>query len=156
MKKITVNEARELFAKAKNNGERVEALTILELYCTQYNPYLAGDKGGDVYAPSLGNVQVKYYDGCIRVPNGTTGNKVNDLRTALENDASDTWMIWFNLKEYVLLNKWELFDTIANKLNTEELIRYNTRSGETTLRLECGPAKRKYFYGKVRQRVRAI
>ncbi len=156
MKKITVNEARELFSKAKNNGERVEALTILELYCTQYNPYLAGDLGGDVYAPSLGNVQVKFATGCIRVPNGTTGDKVADLRTALENDASDIWCIWFNLNEYMVINKWDFFNTIANKLNTEELIRYNTRSGAETLRLECGTGKRKYFFGKVRQRVRAV
>lgn len=156
MKKITVLEARNLLANAHNNGERMEALTLLELYCDQYNPYLAGDKGGDVHAPKYGNIQVKAFDGCITVPNGTTGNIIEDLRTAFSKDASSLWIVWFNDNEYVLLDKWKLFDIISNPMNTTDLIRYNTRSDKETLRLRIGTGKRKFFYGLVTKRRRAL
>lgn len=156
MRKITVEEARQLLANAKNNGERMEALAILELYCTQYNPYLSADKGGDVYAPKYGNIQVKAFDGSITVPGGTTGNKVKDLETAFAHDASDMWMIWFTDSQYILMNKWDLLKKIANPLITEEVIRYNKRNGVEVLRLEMGSQKRKYFFNDLIKRRRAI
>lgn len=156
MKKITVKEARELLSNAKNNGERMEALTILELHCTQYNPYLSADKGGDVYAPKYGNIQVKAFDGSITVPHGTTGNILEDLKTAFTRDASDTWMIWFTDDQYILMNKWILLDKLSNPLITDECIRYNVRNGRKVIRFKLGSKKRTYFFYDLVTRVRAI
>jgi len=156
MKKITVLEARNLLANAKNNGERMEALTILELHCTQYNPYLSASKGGDVYAPKYGNIQVKAFDGSITVPNGTTGNILKDLETCFTHDASQYWMIWFTDDQYILMDKWELLKRISNKLITEEVIRYNVRNSKEVIRFKLGKEKRKYFFNDLIERKRVI
>ena len=159
MMMINVNEAYalDLLASATNNGTRVEALTMLELGATQYAPYLDGSLGGDMITPQYGHVQVKYMNGEIKVPEGATGELFNDFAKALNADYSDTWVIWFSLKEYMVISKAELLKVVGNPNLTEQLIGYNTnRKKEKVVRLEMGTNKRKFFFGKVIKRTRAL
>lgn len=141
-RKIKIAIARKIYANAKNNGEKREAQTLAELYATGYNPTAPGSLIGDIEIANGTQIQVKSFDGII--PGETTGNIIEDLRNAFNEDASPIWVIWFNAKEYILIEKWDLFNHI--KKDTEDLIRYNKRNGETQLRLRIGIGKKKFFF----------
>lgn len=157
MRKVSVSWAREEYPKAKNNGERAELLTLMQFYCTQYNPTLKGSLGGDVYGPTCGHMQVKYFNGRITIPAGATGDIPADLRRALDEDASPTWIIWPDLDTYAVFTKDELYSLLTNKLLMHELIEETEdRKGVTTLRLKMGPGKTKYFMNKLQKRTASV
>ena len=141
-KKIKIDEIREKAKFAKNVGELRELQTMAEMYTVKYNPTASGNLMGDIELANGTQVQVKSFDGII--PGETTGNILEDLRKALEEDASPVWVIWFNAKEYIVIEKWDLFNHIAK--HTEDLIKYNVRDGKKQLRLKMGPQKRKFFF----------
>lgn len=151
--KVTREYARWLYANAKNNGERVEALTLLQFNCTQYNPTLKGSLGGDVYGPTCGHMQVKYFNGRITIPGGATGNILADLRKALDEDASPKWIIWSDLDTYAVFTKDELYNLIATKGLTHRLIESKpNQKGEETLRLKMGTGKYHFWMDKLEKR----
>lgn len=157
MRKVSVSWARAEYPKAKNNGERAELLTLMQFYCTQYNPTLKGSLGGDVYGPTCGHMQVKYFNGRIAIPAGATGDIPADLRRALDEDASPTWVIWSDLDTYAVFTKDELYSLLTNKLLMEELIEETKdQKGVTTLRLKMGPGKTKYFMNKLQKRTASV
>lgn len=157
MRKVSVSWAREEYPKAKNNGERAELLTLMQFYCTQYNPTLKGSLGGDVYGPTCGHMQVKYFNGRITIPAGATGDIAADLKRALDEDASPTWVIWPDLNTYAVFTKAELYTLLTNKLMMHELIEETEdRKGEMTLRLKMGAGKTKYFMNKLKKRTASV
>ena len=136
--KISASYAYDYLAKANNNGWKAEALALLILHCTEHNPYLNAEEGGDVYSPKYGNVQVKFMNG--RIP-GKVGNDLfQSLKEAFEADASETWMIFFSLEEYILINKWELYKIMTNKYQRKPLFK-----NDGGLRLVMGNGKKEYF-----------
>lgn len=136
--KVSAPYAYDYLAKATNNGWKAEALALLILHCTEHNPYMNAEEGGDVFSPKYGNVQVKFMNG--RIPGKTTGNLNEDLRKAFEEDASETWMIFFSLKEYIIIEKWELYKIMVNKFNRKNLF-----IDDKGLRISIGPEKKSYF-----------
>ena len=136
--KVSASYAYDYLAKATNNGWKAEALALLILHCTEHNPYLDAEKGGDVFSPKHGNVQVKYMNG--RIPGAVGNDLFQSLKEAFEADASETWMIFFSLKEYILIDKWELYKIITNKFNRDKLV-YD----DGGLRIQIGAGKKKYF-----------
>lgn len=152
--KVTVDFARELYANAKNNGERAEALTLLELWCTEYAPYRKGSDGGDVYSPKHGHIQVKYYNG--RFPRNTviTGDLRTDVLKAMEEDGSPTWAIWFNLDLWMLIDKQTFLDIVMK--DVDFFFEYNKWGTVDNIRLKCGMGKRKRFMEHIRERQRAV
>lgn len=139
MHKVTAEYAKDYYAKANNNGWRAEALALRILHCTAHNPYLSAELGGDVYSPKYGDVQVKYANG--RIPGTVDPNNLEEsLRKAFEADASPTWMIFFTLDEYVIIDKWELFKIMTNKFNRKQFFR-----NDNGLRLTIGIDKKMYF-----------
>lgn len=141
-RKVKIATAREIYKNAKNNGERREAQTLAEMYCTSYNPYSAGSEVGDTESSNGIQIQVKAFDG--EITKETTTDLMLDLKNAFEKDASEIWVIWFNEKHYIVIEKWELFDIIEK--DPLEFIRYNTRNGKKVLRLRIGMGKRKHFF----------
>jgi hypothetical protein len=143
--KVSASYAYDYLSKANNNGWKAEALALLILHCTEHNPYLDAEKGGDVYSPKYGNVQVKFMNG--RIP-GKIGNDLNEsLREAFEADASETWMIFFSLEEYILIDKWELYKIMTNKFNRDQFFK-----NDTGLRIQIGVQKKKYFKSEMIQK----
>ena len=147
MKKVSAEWAYEELKRATNNGQRAELYTIINYYITHYNPTLGGHLGGDVYGPVCGHMQVKYFNGIIpNPPEGLTGHKKTDVINALRHDASPNWVIWIDEKftTYMEIPKTDLEKILTGNL-MEELVYYNDRGENRTLRLKTGWQKRKYF-----------
>lgn len=136
--KVSAAYAYDYLAKATNNGWKAEALALLILHCTEHNPYLNAEQGGDVYSPKYGNVQVKFMNG--RIPGKVEENLNESLKKAFEADASETWMIFFSLEEYILIDKWELYKIMTNKHQRKPLFK-----NDGGLRLVMGNGKKEYF-----------
>lgn len=145
--KVSSAYAYDYLAKATNNGWKAEALALLILHCTEHNPYLNAEEGGDVYSPKYGNVQVKFMNG--RIPGEVDPDNLEEsLKKAFEADASETWMIFFSLEEYILIEKWELYKIMTNKFRRKELF-----VNDKGLRISIGPKKQVSFNSKDIQKV---
>ena len=142
-RKISVRTADKIIRNAKNRGEQREGQTIKELPVVEWNPYLNGKLGGDVVLKNGIKIQVKAFDG--QVPGEITGNLEYDIIKAIEEDASDVWVIWFSEKEYLIIEKNKLIEKMRKF--ADDLVRYNKRDGKTVLRLKMGPQKKKIFFG---------
>lgn len=149
-KKVSAEWAYSQIPHAKNRGELAELYTIINFYCTEYNPTLKGSLGGDVYGPTCGHMQVKMYDGAMTIPDGYTGDKKADLRKVFNDDASPRWIVWADKdhREYAVFDKEELFRLLTGNL-MEDLLKYDERNGEKKLRLKMGEYKKKYFMNKL-------
>ena len=147
MKKVSVEWAYEELERATNNGQRAELYTIINYYITHYNPTLAGSLGGDVYGPTCGHMQVKYFNGILpNAPQGLTGDKKADTIASLMHDASPVWVIWIDkdFTTYIEIPKEDLLKILTGR-QMEDLVYYNDRGEDRTLRLKTGWQKRKLF-----------